>query len=96
MTLTAATTTPAATPAEWSWQIWLVLIGAVLLSVAGYAVACWLWPFTRCRRCDGTGRRMSPSGKNWGSCRRCKGKAARLRAGRKIFNYLKVTAEEAK
>ncbi len=92
MALSAAT----ATAEGWSWQTWLILFGGGMLWVAGYAVACWLWPFTKCKKCDGSGRRKSPSGKNWGPCRRCKGKASRIRTGRKIFNYLKVTSEEAK
>lgn len=94
MVLTAATAT--ATAAGWPWQTWLVLIGLGLLWAAYYVVACWLWPFAKCSRCDGTGKRKSPSGKNWGPCRRCKGKAARIRTGRKIFNRLKITSEEAK
>ncbi len=92
MTLTAATATAAGLP----WHAWLVLTGVVLIWAAVYAFACWLWPFTRCRRCGGTGKRMSPSGKNWRTCPRCKGKAARLRLGRKISNWLKVTQEQAK
>ncbi len=79
-----------------SGQTWLILIGLGLLWVAGYAVACWLWPFTACPKCGGTGKWKSPSGKNWAPCRRCKGKAARIRTGRKIFNWLKITSEEAK
>lgn len=92
MTPTAAT----ATAGELPWQAWLILIGAGPVWLACYAFTCWLWPFTRCRRCAGTGKRMSPSGKNWRTCPRCKGKAARLRTGRKIFNWLKVTTKEAK
>lgn len=72
-----------------------MVIAAALLWAAGYAVACWLWPFTRCSWCEGTGKRTSPSGKNWGPCRHCKGKGARIRTGRKIFNWLKVTSKEA-
>ncbi len=84
-----------ATPADWPWHLWLISIGVVLLWAAGYAIACWLWPFTRCGRCKGTGRRPSPTGKAWGPCRKCKGKAARIRTGRKTFNWLKITSEEA-
>lgn len=92
MILTAAT----ATDAGLSGTTWLILTGAALAWAAYYTFACWQWPFAKCSRCDGTGKRMSPSGKNWGTCRRCKGKARRLRTGRKIFNWLKVTSEEAK
>lgn len=85
-----------ATPAEWPWQAWLILIGLGLLWVAYKAIQCWLWPFAKCSKCDGTGKWMSPTGKNWATCRRCEGKARRLRTSRKIFNYLKITSEEAK
>lgn len=54
--------------------------------VGGYAFACWFWPFTKCGRCKGMGRHMSPSGKNWRGCKRCKGSGRRLRTGRKILN----------
>lgn len=92
MALSAAT----ATATGWSWQTWLILIGLALLWAAGYAFACWFWPFTRCKKCEGTGKRKSPSGKAWRKCRRCKGSATRIRTGRLIFNWLHVTKEEAK
>jgi hypothetical protein len=68
------------------------LIGATAIGLAvlagGYALACLVWPFTACPRCDGSGRRRSPSGRAWRDCRRCKGSGARLRAGRRIVNWL--------
>ena len=39
----------------------------------GYLVACWLFPFGHCRRCDGSGKRPSPSGRTFRLCRRCDG-----------------------
>jgi hypothetical protein len=71
----------------------LILLGLVLLVAAGYALACWWWPFTSCPRCKGTGRSKSPTGKNWRKCRRCKGTATRVRLGRRVFNWLQVTKE---
>ena len=40
---------------------WLIL--AALVCTLGYLAACWIWPFGNCRRCHGTGRRRSPSGR---------------------------------
>jgi hypothetical protein len=65
---------------------WAVL--AAVVWAAGYAVACWWWPFTACSRCKGNGRFRSPSGKNFRLCGRCKGGGTRLRMGRKVLNVL--------
>jgi hypothetical protein len=76
-------------------------MGGLLLSVVAlavwtvvYALACWWWPYTACKTCRGTGKRKSPSGTAWRKCRHCKGTAARLRTGRRVFNYLHVTKKE--
>jgi len=61
---------------------------AALLWLAGYAIACWIWPFKACRRCEGNGKLRSPSGKAWRRCKRCGGSGGRLRAGRWIYNHL--------
>ena len=66
-----------------------------LLITLGYAVACWIWPFKPCRRCDGNGKRRSPSGRAWRDCPRCRGGGGRLRAGRRIYNYLARTRKDA-
>lgn len=56
-----------------------------LLGVAGYVIACAVWPFTGCRRCSGTGKRRSPSGRAWRPCGRCDGSGRRVRFGRYLF-----------
>ena len=61
---------------------------AALLWLAGYAIACWIWPFKACRRCEGNGKLRSPSGKAWRRCKRCGGSGGRLSAGRWIYNHL--------
>ncbi|GII20845.1 hypothetical protein [Planosporangium mesophilum] len=61
---------------------------ALLAVTLGYAVGCWIWPFRACRRCAGTGKRRSPSGRGIRLCRRCRGTGLRLRAGRWIYNQL--------
>jgi hypothetical protein len=53
-----------------------------------YGVGCWIWPFRKCRRCHGTGRRTSPTRRGIRLCRWCRGSGLRLRAGRWIYNQL--------
>lgn len=58
----------------------------VVLIVVGYAVTCWLWPYTACGRCGGSGKARSPSGKAFRDCRRCRGSGRRVRLGRRLWN----------
>jgi hypothetical protein len=58
---------------------------ALLLLAALYAGACWIWPYAKCRRCGGTGKRPSPTGRTWRKCDRCKGSGERLRLGRRLL-----------
>lgn len=76
------------------WILSLALAGLALTAV--YALECWLWPFGKCSRCQGSGRRDSPDGKHWGDCRRCKGKGRRIRVGRWVFNKLAARRREAR
>ncbi len=64
----------------------IALTLALIAITLGYAVACWIWPFKPHRKCDGTGKRPSPSGRAFRLCRRCDGTGRRLRAGRWIYN----------
>jgi hypothetical protein len=65
----------------------LIVVGLLILA-AGYIGACTFWPFAACRRCNGSGKARSPSGKAWRPCRRCNGTGARVRAGRKAWTAL--------
>jgi len=60
-----------------------------LVAGAVYWVACLLWPFASCVKCNGDGKTRSPSGKAWRECRRCGGTGRRLRWGRHVINYLR-------
>jgi hypothetical protein len=53
--------------------------------VAGYGLACAIWPFTNCARCHGLGRHRSPGKKHWRDCRKCHGTGARVRLGRRLW-----------
>lgn len=64
------------------------IIAAAVLVTVGYIVACVIWPFTGCARCDGKGKFRSPSGRAWRKCRRCKGSGTRVRHGRRVWTYL--------
>ncbi|WP_432838925.1 hypothetical protein [Dactylosporangium sp. CA-092794] len=69
-----------------------LFVVALIVVTFGYAVACWLWPFTACRRCHGTGKRRALfGGPAFGLCRRCDGTGRRLRPGRRVINYLRTT-----
>lgn len=65
---------------------WLMLAAvAAGLWLAGYWTACAVWPFMACQRCEGAGKRRSPSGRAWRPCPRCKGAGRRMRSGRKAW-----------
>jgi hypothetical protein len=72
-------------------------IALASLLAAGYAayylIACALFPFGHCRRCHGTGRRPSPSGRHFRECRRCDGTGRRVRIGRRVYEYLRAERE---
>lgn len=62
-----------------------VLLLLALGALALYVVACVIWPYAACRRCGGTGKRRSPSGKAWRPCSRCGGNGTRVRVGRLLW-----------
>lgn len=62
---------------------------ALILITLCYIGACVAWPFGTCRKCGGTGKHRSPSGRAFRYCHRCKGTGARLRIGRRAWNYLR-------
>ncbi|MET8519759.1 hypothetical protein [Nocardioides sp. NPDC004968] len=74
---------------------------AVVLALAAagiYASICAAVPFTRCRRCDGTGHRTTTT--TFGRtklrpCRRCKSVGSHLRAGRVLYHHARRIHAEA-
>ena len=72
-----------------------IAILAALLWTAVYALGCWIWPFKACRRCDGSGKLRSPSGRAWRRCKRCRGGGGRLRGGRWLWNRVVRLRREA-
>jgi len=62
---------------------------ALAVVTAGYAVACAVAPWGRCRKCHGTGRKTAGRGRvtrAW--CRRCDGVGRRVRAGRRVWTWI--------
>lgn len=85
----------AATGQPTPWWVGPVLVAAAVVWLAGYLVACWIWPFRNCRKCDGTARVKSPSGKAFRRCRKCKATGRRLRFGRWAYNFVSNRRKEA-
>jgi len=70
------------------------LILPLIVVTFGYIAACVVWPFGTCRKCGGSGRHRSPSGRAFRYCHRCGGTGARLRTGRRLWNYLRNLHKE--
>jgi len=81
----------------------VILFATFILFVAlGYALACWVKPFTHCHRCEGTGegprrwtdrlrygqRPKQRAARSRPSCPHCRGTGLRLRIGRRAYNHL--------
>jgi hypothetical protein len=63
-----------------------VLAVAALILTGLYLLACAIWPYANCTRCDGAGKSRSPSGKKFRNCPRCKGTGRRRRIGRRLLD----------
>lgn len=74
--------------------LWAVALAAVAGLV--YAGSCWTYPFKRCGRCEGSGKRARPDGKVFNLCKRCNGNGRRLRAGRRVWNHFHHQRAKAK
>lgn len=62
----------------------------VTIVAAVYLLTCLIWPFGKCRRCNGAGKFKSPLGKAYRHCGRCRGSGLRLRLGRHVINRLRA------
>lgn len=72
-------------------QAAITLILTALIVTLCYTAACAIRPFTACPRCDGTGKRRTPTGWSWRHCHRCHGTGAQLRLGRRLWNHYRRT-----
>lgn len=62
----------------------LAFTALALLGVMLYAFDLRRRPFTRCRRCGGTGRVTGSTSKRWGPCPKCTGQPPRKRIGAQL------------
>lgn len=64
------------------------MAAALIISVlaVAWAGSLYLWPFTTCRRCSGTGLNKGSTGKRFGLCKRCGGSRRRQRLGSKTLH----------
>lgn len=62
----------------------LAVVALLLLIVLAYGLDLWRRPFTRCRRCNGTGKVAGSTSKRWGPCPKCTGKPPRYRLGAQL------------
>lgn len=66
------------------WEAWMGGLVVLLLAAVvagGWCVSLFLFPFTRCGGCGGSGLRPGSDSRRFGWCRRCGGSKRRLRAG---------------
>lgn len=63
------------------------LIAVLLVLALIYAAACWLRPYTKCHVCSGRGTVRIPIVRIHRPCRWCERSGARLRLGRRAWNY---------
>jgi hypothetical protein len=61
----------------------------LILAAAGiWAIRAWFWPYTRCGRCDGTGRNRGSGTRRFGLCKKCGGSGRRqVRGSRMIHRF---------
>ena len=65
---------------------WPLITGLVVLAAAGWLGSLYMWPYTRCRWCTGSGRNSGSTGRRYGKCRFCKGQPERLRFGARLVH----------
>jgi hypothetical protein len=95
------TLTTAATSTNMPEMSVVLFAGIALFVTVGYAVGCWIKPFTVCHRCAGSGtaapttldrlrgRVTSPRAlRGRPDCRHCRGSGLRLRIGRRLVNHI--------
>lgn len=63
-----------------------------MLAAAGFTgwwISLRFWPYTACKRCNGTGRNGGSNRSRWGVCRRCNGSGKRERLAHRMLNRRK-------
>ncbi len=66
-----------------------------LLMLLAWLVSLYVYPFTGCGRCHGTGLNKGSNGKRFGTCKRCGGSRRRQRIGsRALHRWVRSTKSE--
>ncbi len=69
---------------------WLAVAGVGAAVLAGYLIACSIWPYGPCFGCTGhRGRNRGSNSRRWGRCKRCKGSGERIRWGYRLVQNLR-------
>jgi hypothetical protein len=76
-----ATTAQSGSSGSGGVLLFLAIAGWVAYQVIGAKI----WPFARCRSCDGRGRNAGSNRDRWGSCRKCNGTGRRQRLAVRMF-----------
>ncbi len=63
----------------------LVVFGVAVCCMISYRMSLVWFPYTRCDRCDGSGRRDGSTRTKFGPCNKCKGSGRRERLGRRLL-----------
>lgn len=63
----------------------------MLAAVTVWAGSRYLWPFTTCPKCKGTGLNRGSNGKRFGECPRCRGRRRIQRPGSRIVHRIAWT-----
>ncbi|HEY3483692.1 MAG TPA: hypothetical protein VGL02_32925 [Streptomyces sp.] len=61
-----------------------MLILVLAAAAAVYLLTAWIWPYTSCSDCSGSGRHWSPKGKNFRPCGPCDASGKKLRLAARI------------
>lgn len=77
------------------WPLARLALFVLAVAIPGYVIACVIWPLAACRKCKGDGKFRTSSGRAWRRCRRCGGSGARIRIGKRIYNYLRKLEKDA-
>lgn len=75
--------TPRGGQGEINLLVFLAVVGLVCL-----VVSVLRWPTGPCRRCHGSGKERSPTGKFWRDCPACAGGGTRVRGGRRVLGWM--------
>ncbi len=63
-------------------------VGPVIMALLGVVFSLWRWPFTRHSSCNGTGRNVGSTGRQYGRHRSCNGTGEVPAAGARLVGRM--------